>query len=218
VNELEEPTYPYTDEFAVILSRMHAGMYDVQKMIKKIKLQTEALEIDPLTNEPITWFELDYRTDENTEWISFDERFTTSPTQQIDLSHQLGMAANRLQFRIRAYTTGTNKTPIFLAIILSAVLRVDVKNIYPLQFRVMDHEKMMRSEEIDPMPASEKIKILKDWADASTKSMLRVEAISPLLHGKIAFLNPPQIRQIQFKGEDNQPNDAFVVNVSVQEA
>ena len=54
-NELQDPLYQYTPEFAIELSRMHAGMFDVQKLVKKIKLQTENLEIDTADGRAVSF-------------------------------------------------------------------------------------------------------------------------------------------------------------------
>lgn len=218
-NELEDTNYPYTPEFCVTLARMHAGMFDVQKLVKLIKLQTEDLEVNATTGEPVCWFELDYRLDEDTDWITFEDIFTTSPTQQIDLTDQYGLAGRRLQFRLRGYTTDNTKTPILLAIIINAVIRTDVKYLYPLTFRLMDDEPLLSGTEYDETDAATRLKQLEDWADASTDSMLWMDSISPLYHGKMVFINPPTTRQIRFGNQDN-PFKKYVYhcNVTVQEA
>lgn len=212
-NELEDSNYPYAPEFSVTLARMHAGMFDVQKMVKLIKLQTENLERD------VCWFELDYRTDDETEWITFDDPFVTSPTQSIDLTSQYGLAGRRLQFRVRGYTTDNSKTPILLAIIVNAVIRTDVKYMYRLSFRLMDEEPTLTPGEVEPLDAATRLKVIEDWADAISDSMLLMESVSPLYHNKMVFINPPTTSQIRF-GEEENPfkKEVYTCNVTVQEA
>lgn len=219
-NELEDTAYPYTPEFSVTLSRMHAGMFDVQKMVKLIKLQSENLEVNSSTGQPVCWFELDYRLDEDTAWISFEDIFDTSPTQGIDLTDQYGLAGRRLQFRLRGYTADNSKTPVLLAIIINAVIRTDVKYMYPLTFRLMDNEPLLSGREYDTLTAAEKLEIVEDWADASTDSMLYMESVSPLYHGRMIFLNPPTTRQIRFRRDkDNDfEKDVYHCSLTVQEA
>jgi len=219
-NELEDTNYPYTPEFAVVLSRMHAGMFDVQKIVKLIKLQTEQLEMETGSIEPVCWFELDYRLNDDEDWTPFDDIFTTSPTQEIDLTEQYGLAGKRLQLRLRGYSTDNSKTPVFLAIIVNAVLRTDVKYMYPMTFRLMDNEPLLTSEEYDPMTAKERLEMVEDWADASSDSMLKMASVSPLFDGKMVFLNPPTTRQVRFNSETDNPfkRDVFVCSVTVQEA
>lgn len=221
-NELEDSAYSYCPEFAVTLSRMHAGLFDVMKLVKKLKLQTENLEIDDETGEPICWFELDYRLNEDSEWTSIDDIFDTSPTQTLDFTSQLGLAGRRLQFRLRGYSTDNTKTPVFLAIIINAVLRTDVKYVYgPISFRAMDGEETLVPEQLDDInTAEEKLKAVEDWADASSDSMLKLEAISTLFDGKVVFMNTPSSRQILFKGADGNKykSDVYICTTSFQEA
>jgi len=219
-SELEDANYLYAPEFSVTLARMHAGMFDVQKMIKTIKLQTENLEVDASTNEPICYFELDYKLDGDTAWTTFDDVFKESPTQSIDLAPLFGMAGRRVQFRVRGYTTDNTKTPILLAIIINAVIRTDVKYMYPLFFRLMDKEPLLSGEEYEPTTAAERLKILEDWADASSDSMLKMRSVSPLFDDKLVFLNPPTTRMVRWsKDADNEfQKDVYTCQASVQEA
>lgn len=220
-NDLEDAQYEFVPEFAVTLARMHAGMYDVQKLVKRIKLQTENLEIDETTGEPICWFELDYRVNDETEWTTLGDVFNTSPTQEIDFTSQYGIAGKRLQVRLRGYTADASKTPIFLAIIISAVLRTDVKNMYgPFTFLLTDDERVGVRELDMPYTAAEKLKILEDWADASNDSMLSMSSVSSLCHGKMVFINIGTRRQVGFSGAENNPykGDAYLVSLTMQEA
>ena len=221
-NELQDPLYEYTPEFAVELSRMHAGMFDVQKLVKKIKLQTESLQIDESTGKPICWFEMDYRLNEDEEWTTLEDIFKESPTQEIDFTEIYGIAGKRLKFRMRGYTRDKSKTPAFLAIIISAVTRVDVKNMYgPFNFLLEDDEKVKGLRETgDEYQASEKLQILEDWGDASNDSMLLLKSVSSLCHDRMIFMNTGTRRQIRFKklSGNEFTSDAYVVSVTFQEA
>ena len=61
-NELLDGSFLYTHEGALVTSNMHAGMMDVQKLAKIIKLWTNSLSSDQYGN-PVTWIEVDYRLD-----------------------------------------------------------------------------------------------------------------------------------------------------------
>jgi hypothetical protein len=214
VNELNDSTYLYTHEFAVTLSRMHAGMFDVMKMIRKLKLQSENLA------EGTCWFELDYRTNEEDTWTAFEDPITLSPTQERDFIAQYGLAGKRLQFRLRGYTSDATQTPIFLAIIINAVLRNDVKYMYPITFRVMDQEPMLGGREEETTTAEEKKQIAEDFSDASSDSMLLMSSTSFLFHGRMVFMNPFEQRHVRMKNEEGNPfkRDVIVCAGSLQEA
>lgn len=220
-NELEDANYTYTPEFAVTLSRMHAGMFDVQKLVKKIKIQSDGLEIDGANGEPVCWFELDYRLNEDDEWTTIQDKFIESPTQEVDFTRQYGIAGKRMQFRIRGYTTDESKTPVFLAIIISAVIRVDIKSMYGPFTVLLEDDKQVGMRQVDNQySAAEKLAMLEDFADASNDSMLLMNSVSTLLDGKMVFLNMGTRRQIRFAKADNNEfkNDAYVVSLTMQEA
>jgi hypothetical protein len=220
-NELEDANYPYTPEFAVELSRMHAGQYDVQKIVKKIKLQTDALEVDANTGKPICWFELDYRLNED-DWITIQDVFQDSPTQEVDFTSIYGISGKRLKLRLRGYTRDSSKTPVFLAIIVSAVIIVDNKFFYgPVTVKCEDDEKVKGArEEDDEYTAAEKRQMLKDWADASNDSMLLLRSAASLCDNKMIFMNYGGGKQIGFKNLDGSPftSDTYLVDLTFQEA
>lgn len=222
VNELEDENYAFAPEFSVTLARMHAGLFDVMKLVRKLKLQTEDLEVNETTGEPVCWFEIDYRVNEETEWITLDTIFNTSPTQEVDFIKQFGLAGKRLQFRLRGYTTDNSKTPVLLAIIVNAVLRTDVKYMYgPFTVRAMDDERTLAPNELtDAYDAAKKLELLENWADASSDSMLLVNSVSSLLDGKMVFMNTPSTRQIAFAKDESNPfkKDIHLINLSFQEA
>jgi len=221
-NELMDANSTYTHEFSVELSRMHAGLYDVMKLVRRIKLQTENLATNDVTGKPICWFELDYRLNEDTAWTPIDGIFDTSPMQEVDFVEDYGLAGKRLQLRVRGYTTDATRTPVLSAVIINTVLRTDVKYRYgPVNFRCMDGEPLLSLGEIDDMPnATDKQKQMEDWADASTDSMLKLESTSALFHDKVIFMNTPSFRQILFKDDPSNPyqKDVYVGTVSFQEA
>lgn len=218
-NELNDAAYPYTAEWAVELSRMHSGMYDVQKMIRLLKIQSDRLEVDASTNRPICWFELDFRKDEEAEWTALDDLFTESPNQEVDFSSVYGVAGKRLKFRVRAYTRDANKTAVFLAIIIFCVMRVDVKEFTGLLNVLCEDEEPIGLREGEAsLGALEKLNILKNWGDASNDSLLNVRCISPLLDGKMVFLNVGGRGQIRFRHENGGGGDAYLAQISLQDA
>jgi len=220
VNELEDSNYPYTPEFSVELARMHAGMYDVQKLIKFLKLQTDRLEVDS-EGRAVCWFEVDYKTNDDDAWQTLEDPFVTSPTQEVDFTQVYGLAGKRLKFRIRGYTRNANKTPVFLAIVIFAVMRVDVKNMYgPLNVLCEDNERIGMREEERTVSAAEKLQTLEDWGDSSNDSLLLMNSVASLFDGKMVFLNVGTRRQIRFGRADGNEHggDAYVVSVSLQDA
>lgn len=218
-SDLNDSAYLYTPEWSLELSRMHSGMYDVQKMIRLLKVQSDRLEVDENSNRPICWFELDYKTDDEDEWTALDDPFTESPTQTVDFASRYGMVGKRLKFRVRGYTRDVNKTGVFLAIIIFSVMRVDVKEFTGLMnILCEDDEALGLREEETTIGALEKINQIRDWGDASNDSLLAVRSVSPLLDGKMVFINVGTRTQVRFRHESGAAGDAYVVQVSLQDA
>lgn len=215
-NELDDANYPYTHEFCVQLSRMHAGLYDVQKMIALMKLQTDRLEVDE-DGKAVCKFRVEYRIDGADEWTALDKEFTQSPTQEVDFKRYYGLAGKRLEFRIIGETRDAYKTPVFLAIIFYSVLRVDVKRMYgPFAVRLEDGEMVgLREKEADDSAVA-KLAQLRAWGDASSDSMLLVKCVSSLYDGKMVFLNLGTAQQVSFRQKGGK--DVYVVNMSLQDA
>ncbi|CAK0772624.1 conserved hypothetical protein [Gammaproteobacteria bacterium] len=214
-NELDDSQYKYTHEGSLTLARMHAGMMDVQKLAKLIKLWTNKLSAGAC------WLELDYKLNEDEGWTTYETPLVDSPQTRIDLTSIYGLGFKRLQLRVRFYTSDASKTPLLLAVIVEAVTRVDVKYMYPLTFRLMDLEETLAGRDPDDIQDGlEKLEIIKDWADAATNSMLLLESQSRLWHGKMVFLNPPDVRQVKVNTnpENENTRDVYVCSTTVQEA
>lgn len=216
-NELDESDYLFTHEGCLTLSRMHAGMLDVEKLTRYLNLWTEDLTEDE------QWLEIDYRLDDNTDWITYDNELYDEPQATIDFGQvpTYGLGAKRIQMRVRFYTTDNTATPILLAVILETVIRIGVKHMYPLVFRLMDDEPCLSAGEHDDYKdAMDKLKVLDDMADATDNTMVMMRSVSPLYDGKMVFLNPIDVEQIKIKKDPNNDKGAnvYVCTTTVQDA
>lgn len=210
-NEMDDTNYRYTHEGALVLSRMHAGMMDAQKLVKIIKIWTDNLQKD------VCWIEMDYRLNEAVEWTTFEDAFNVSPQTEIDMTRIYGLAAKRIQLRLRFYTADASQTPVLLATIIEAVTRVSVKYMYPLTFRLLDREETLSPREPDDIEdGMEKLKVIEEWADDRSDGMLYMESVSRLWHGKMVFLNPPDTMVAQ-EGDERR-RTVYVCSATLQEA
>lgn len=225
INELEDTNYRYAHEGAIVLSRMHAGLFDVQKIIKSIKIWSEGLDGTILGDTDNTSMEIDYRLDNETDWTQLTGAAIYSPVTTI--SSNFGIAGKRIQLRIRMYSRSARVTPILQAAIVEAVLRVNVKYMYNMTFRVMDDEPTLTPREMDEdsitaasMSALTKLAQIESWADADTEGLLYMTSNSPLYNGKYVFINPPVIRQIATDPDSTRQwtGNGFVCSTTAQEA
>ena len=228
-SEIKDPNYTYAMSGSVILSRMHAGMYDTQKFLRRIKAWSQNLS---------NLF-IDYRIEnenEDSEWINIDTLYNevTSPFYAIDLTSKAatpyGLSFKRLQLRLTLEFSETNvdNPQLLKAIVLDAVTRVNVKYMYQMTVRVVDDEPSLTPREMDDksvtaasMSAITKLQQLEDWADASSAGgLLKMTSTSPLYHNKFVFLNPPSTQQIAEDPDTTRQwtGNAFVCSMTVQEA
>jgi hypothetical protein len=205
---------------------MHAGMYDVQKLIKEIRIWSDNLSAGTLGGEYET-VEVDYRLDENTAWTQITGTAIQSPVAKLDMTSIYGLAGKRIQLRIRMYTGYAVITPVLRAAIVDCVIRAQVKYMYSLSFRVQDDEPTLAAREFDEdsvtaasMSAMTKLAQIESWADADTDSLLYMTSNSPLLDGKYVFINPPVTRQVALDPDPTRQwtGTAYVCSTTAQEA
>jgi hypothetical protein len=218
--------YLFAPEGAIILSRMHAGLYDVQKLIKVIRIWSDNLNDGTLGGEYLN-IEVDYRLNDTTAWTRITGTAVASPVADLDMTSIYGLAGKRIQLRIRMYTGYAVITPVLRAAIVDAVIRTQVKYMYNLTFRVMDDEPALAAREMDEdsvtaasMSAMTKLAQIESWADADTDSLLYMTSNSPLYNGRYVFINPPVTRQIALDPDPTRQwtGTAYVVSTVCQEA
>lgn len=227
VNELTDTAYTYTHEGSIVLSRMHAGLPDVQKLVKTIKLWSDGLTYSVDNSAARVFINIDYRLNGDTAWTSLATNVTTSPITAIDFSSVYGLAGKRIQLRLKLQSDDNTQTPILLAALVDAVIRIQVKYMYQLTFRCVDDEPTLAAREMDDksvtaagQSAITKLNQIKDWADASSDSLLYMTSNSPLYDGIYIFLNPPNTRQIAMDPDSTRQwtGNAFVCSCTAQEA
>jgi hypothetical protein len=106
-------------------------------------------------------------------------------------------------------------------------MRVQIKYMYNLTFRVMDDEPTLTPREMDDksvtaasMSAITKLAQIESWADADTEGLLYMTSNSPLYNDKYIFLNPPVTRQIAADPDSTRQwtGFGFVCSTTAQEA
>ena len=225
VEETKDSGYTYAPEGALILSVMHAGLFDVQKIVKKITLWAKNLIYNYSANGEQRTIDIDYRLEETDEWVNMPINVLSGPTSSewsdislgagflppvtdvipdnISTISVFGVAAKYIQFRLRLFSNSSTYTPILTAAVIEAVSMIQIKYMYNLTFRVVDDEPTLTPREMDEdsvtaagMSAITKLAQIESWADADTAGLLYMESNSPLYDGKYVFINPPVTRQI----------------------
>lgn len=142
INPLVDTEYRYTHEAAVITSRIHGGMQDINKFFKAVKLATKGL------GSGVQVY-VDYRTDVNASWTRIATAFTTSPYQEQDLSSSQNVSGRWIELRIVLQTEDNTVTPEVLAWVLKVIEREEPKYADTYTFRVKDWDRDLMGDPQD---------------------------------------------------------------------
>lgn len=241
-----ENYYTYATEGALVLSRMHAGMFDTQKIIQSIQVWADNLVF--YTDRDGIEIGVDYRLGEADDWTALeitkanpissppitrdagvwsDANISDTTISSIDLTQTFGLAGKMIQIRLRFFSNMITASPVLRAVVVQAVMRSQIKYMYNLTFRVMDDEPTLTPREMDEdsvtaasMSAISKLEQIESWADADTEGLLYMTSNSPLYDGKYIFINPPATRQIATDPDSTRQwtGNGFVCSTTAQEA
>lgn len=185
----------FTHEAVVESAWMYAGLVDIYKFYRSIKLFSENLSDD-------LWVEADYKVDDDTTWtvLTDKEVFNTSPVQEIYISpgSTIGVNAKRFKYRLRLYTNDNTKTPEVTSVVIDIISRVPIKYSYALPARLRDADFNLRGER-DEQTAMDKISILETWANNLTPVTMR--CVHAPFDKKTLFIDPPVLTPSAEKSE-----------------
>lgn len=122
-NPRKDRSYEYADLSQLETAWMYGDLRDVEKYWHSIKLHTEDLSGADSTNQIIR---VEYKVDEDTSW-TLAGYADTSPIDEVNLSNSYDVTGHRIKFRFTLHTDDSQITPRILAIVVKAIVRVDVK-------------------------------------------------------------------------------------------
>lgn len=180
-NPQRDTNYRYTHEATITTGYIYAGLYDVFKFYKSLKLFTEDLEADAQV------VDVEYQVDDDTEWTPVINTYTQSPMEEINLVNVLGVTGKRLRYRMRIQTNDNTLTPVIKGAILEAITRVPVKYSFSLPHRTMDNDVDLNGNP-DGWNVNDKQNQLDEWATNLTP--LTMQCIYTPFHNKTVFIDP----------------------------
>jgi len=130
-----DSNYRFTHEGHVISSWHYAGMQDVQKLYKSLKVFAENLTASAQV------IEAEYQTDgaiETDTWTAINGTFDTVPIEEVDFSSSNNVTGRRLRYRLRLKTTSNSSTPKVKATVLEALGKVASKQSWTFSFIAQD--------------------------------------------------------------------------------
>lgn len=196
--------YPYTHEFSIELASITAGLYDAWKYWRSLKLRTEGLGADE------QWIEVDYRTNDDEDWVPLNDVFVESPVQS-QILKDLGVSCQVIYLRVRGYSASEYLTPKLLAVVLNGVTVTEPKFYYQFQAEILYEDPDGNATGIAPYKV---VEVLDNWSGRAQP--LKMLAKNPLFHDREVFLLPVAVR-----GKSSAPKVGefdYVVTIGLQDA
>ena len=181
-----ETDFNFQHEGHLITSWIYAGMMDVEKLWKSLKLFSEL---------PSNCYILaDYQVDDDTTW-TYVGFYQTAPMEELDIASTLPNG-KRIRFRLRFWSSDVSESPRLKAIVTEGAAFVPVKNSYSFTFAM---KKGLERIDLDGLhddtliPAQVSAK-LKTWANDG--QVLTFEVIVPMADSSTVFINPQSLKPL----------------------
>ena len=206
LNPYNDADFTYMHEGYLTTSWIYAGMMDVEKLWKSLKVFAE----DVSSNRYIV---VDYQTNTSSTWTEIGT-FDTAPVEEIDIASTLPQA-KRIRYRLRFYTNDVSESPRLKAIVTEGVAFVPVKPQYSWTFAIKKGTEnvVLTGGFDDAMTSLVQYEQLKTWANAGTQ--LTMEHHSTLYDGKTVFIEPLSVSPI--KVVDNKDIENHVASLTCKE-
>ena len=188
LNPYNDADFTYMHEGYLTTSWIYAGMMDVEKLWKSLKVFAE----DVSSNRYIV---VDYQTNTSSTWTEIGT-FDTAPVEEIDIASTLPQA-KRIRYRLRFYTNDVSESPRLKAIVTEGVAFVPTKNQYSWTFAIKKTTENinLKGEWDDSLTSVEQYDKLLSWANAGTP--LTLEHHSTLYAGKTVFIDPISVSPLE---------------------
>jgi hypothetical protein len=204
LNPYNETDYKFHFEGELITSWIYAGMKDVVKLWKSLKVFTENVSA---SNRYIV---VDYEKDNDTTWTEIGT-FDTQPVEEIDIASTLPQA-KRIRFRFRFYTNDETESPRLKAYVVEGVAFVPVKHQYGWTFAVKQDTENIDLFGVfdDTLTSLQQYNQLVSWANAGDPLTLRHH--SSLYDSKTVFLNPLSVSPLRVV--DEGPEESQEIHIA----
>ena len=201
----QDANYTYQHEGVLTLASMYGGLIDAWKNWHTISTHAENLV------PGVTWIEIDYKLDDETDWHALPDRFDAGPIATSNFGTDFGGSGKKADIRLRFYSTNMAETPKLLAIIIDAIAVVAPK--FSFSFPVKVSVKDLQGQDEDMAPYL-RVQQLDTWS--GNAQPLLMNCVNPLYDDMKVFLNPlpaGPIDTVQLDGESD-----YIISVVIQEA
>ena len=189
-NPLHDKKYRYYHEGHIVTGYMYSSLMDAYKIYQSLKIFAENLD----TN---TYIEVDYQTDDETEWKMIEGIYDKTPMKELPLSGE-GVTGKRIRFRIRFYTNDSRKTPIVRAVVLESIVIATVKYSYSFNYRNYNNDVNLLGE-IEDIDIQERQELIDYWAEHAIP--LTMMSNKTKYDNKKVFISPTSTTNVKTKDE-----------------
>ena len=198
-NPKNDSNFRFTHESVVTTGWINAGLMDVNKFWKSVKLYSENL------SGTSQYVKCEYQLEDGgletcTEWIEIADTFDTSPYQEVLVTDNYDIKARRIRFRFKLITTSNTESPIIKASIIEALLRFPVKYSYSISYRLEDRPEYYNGSKDATKYAEDVSSILDAWADAPT--VLTFRCLYSPFDNKRVVIEPSSLKPVQIDSTD----------------
>ena len=188
LNPYNDTDFTYNHEGSLVTSWIYAGLLDVVKKWKSLKIFAE----DVNSNRYIV---ADYRVDTDLSWTEIGT-FNTAPVQERDIASTFPRA-KRIKFRFRFHTNDNSETPRLKAFVVEGVAFVPTKTSYSWTFAIKKTTENidLKGAWNDSLTSVAQYDKLLSWANAGTQ--LTLSHHSTLYEGKTVYIDPVSVSPIE---------------------
>ena len=163
-----DPNYKYTNEGVLISGWFYAGMFDVIKFYRSIKIFAENLA------ENSVEIYIDWMMDTDTAWtIGLVPINSASLGAELVFAEDQGLSGKRFKYRMRLQTADNSKTPDIRSVVLDILSRVPVKYSFVAPVRLRDNDVDLMNNPDPIQTAEDKIALLDKWSSGAEVLTMR---------------------------------------------
>lgn len=208
INPQTESGYEYTYESVLETSRIYGGLRETEKYYHALSIVSENL------SSTHRYCQVDYRTSENSTYTPIGTNYNTSPRQRQSLTSTNNTVGRWIQFRLRSYTDDRTETPVYISIILDALERLDVNNMYQYTIELKEGKPIDLRGTEDNETGVAKLTQLETWVN--DPKPLTLNTTSGFEDGKLVFLEGITKRVLYHK-VDNKEHELRVADITLIE-
>jgi hypothetical protein len=217
LNPEHETEYTYALDGYLISSWIYAGMKDVVKYWKALKLFVENTVV---TTEAIV---ADYQLDDDTTWTAITGDFDTPPLEENQLSSATppAVTGRRIRFRIRIYSSSHDYAARVVASVVEGVGFASPKYAYTMNVLIGESElniDLVGDDDTTFTNMAAAVAKLDDWAASHT--LLTFRSVYGAFDNKTVYIDPVSLVPTEFIA-DNSSGDGrekHMFQITINEA